>query len=88
MQADHGPRGGGRAVMAKRAGKRSGKAKAVVIAQRNRKEQLRSGKAVRAGVTRHGSDAQHKTGGEVAGPGGPGGIGLVRPWMRAGVFYQ
>jgi hypothetical protein len=63
MQADHGPRGGGRAVMAKRAGKRSGKAKAVVIAQRNRKEQLRSGKAVGAGVTRRGFDVQHKTGG-------------------------
>jgi hypothetical protein len=52
-----------------------------LIARRAQKEQLRSGKAVRAGVTRHGSDAQHKTGGEV-------GIGLVRPWMRAGVFYQ
>jgi hypothetical protein len=72
VRADLDPRGGGGAL----------------IAWRARKEQLRSGKAVRAGVTRHGSDAQHRTGGEVAGPGVPGGIGLVRPWMRAGVFYQ
>jgi hypothetical protein len=33
MQTDHSPRGGGGAVMAKRVGRRSGKAKAVVIAR-------------------------------------------------------
>jgi hypothetical protein len=44
-------------------GRRSGEAKAAVIARRTRKEQLRSGKAVRAGATRRGFDAQRKTGG-------------------------
>jgi hypothetical protein len=63
MQTDHSPRGGGGAVMAKRVGRRSGEAKAAVIAQRIRKEQLRSGKPVRAGATRRRFDAQHKTGG-------------------------
>jgi hypothetical protein len=50
-------------VMAKRAGKRSGEAKATVIARRIWKKQLRSGKAVGAGVTRRGFNVQHKTGG-------------------------
>jgi hypothetical protein len=50
-------------VMARRVGRRSGEAKATVIARRAREEQLRSGKAVRAGVTRHGFDAQRKTSG-------------------------
>jgi hypothetical protein len=50
-------------LMARRAGRRSGKAKAAVIARRTRKEQLRSGKAVRAEATRSGLDAQRKTGG-------------------------
>jgi hypothetical protein len=49
--------------MAKRAGRRSSEAKAAVIAWRIRKEQLRSGKAVEAGATWHGFDAQRKTGG-------------------------
>jgi hypothetical protein len=48
--------------MAKRAGRRSGEAKAAIIARQIRKEQLRSGKAVEAGVTRRGFDVQHKTG--------------------------
>jgi hypothetical protein len=38
--------------MAKRVGRGSGEAKAAVIAHRIQKEQLRSGKAVRAGATR------------------------------------
>jgi pentatricopeptide repeat protein len=66
----HGPNAGRlwpsrrrKGVMAKRAGKRSGEAKAAVIAQRNRKEERRSGKAVGAGVTRRGFDVQHKTSG-------------------------
>jgi hypothetical protein len=46
MQAGLGPRGGGGAV----------------IARRTRKGQLRSGKAIRARVTRCGFDAQRKTG--------------------------
>jgi hypothetical protein len=50
-------------LMARRAGRRSGKAKAAVIARRTRKEQLRSNKAVRAEATRRGLDAQHMTGG-------------------------
>jgi hypothetical protein len=49
--------------MAKRAGRRSGEAKAAVLARRIRKEQLRSGKAVRAEAMRRGFDAQSKTGG-------------------------
>jgi hypothetical protein len=49
--------------MVKRAGRRSGEAKAAVIARRIRKEQLRSGKAVRAEATCRGFDAQSKTGG-------------------------
>jgi hypothetical protein len=49
--------------MAKRAGRRSGEAKAAVIAWRIRKEQLRSGKAVEAGTMRRGFNAQRKTGG-------------------------
>jgi hypothetical protein len=73
-------------VIAKRAGRRSGEAKAAVIAQRIWKEQLRSGKAVGAGVTQRGFDAQRKTCSdgrpvlmasqqmERAGPGGPSGI--------------
>jgi hypothetical protein len=47
----------------RRAGRRSGEAKTAVIAQRTRKEQLRSGKAVRAEATRREFDAQRKTGG-------------------------
>jgi hypothetical protein len=50
-------------VLAKRAGRRSGEVKAAVIAQRIRKEQLRSDKAVEAGATQRGFDAQLKTGG-------------------------
>jgi hypothetical protein len=49
--------------MARRAGRRSSKAKAAVIARRTRKEQLRSGKAVRAEAAQRGFDAQRKTGG-------------------------
>jgi hypothetical protein len=49
--------------MAKRAGRRSGEAKEAIIARQIRKEQLRSGKAVEAGVMRRGFDVQHKTGG-------------------------
>jgi hypothetical protein len=63
MQAGLGPRGGAGAVMARRAGRRDGEAKATVIARRARNEQLRSGKAVKAEVTRCGFDAQRKTGG-------------------------
>jgi hypothetical protein len=63
MQAGLGPRGGGGAVMARRAARRDGKSKATVIARRARKEQLRSGKAVKGEVTQHGFDAQRKTGG-------------------------
>jgi hypothetical protein len=44
-------------------GRRSDEAKAAVIARRIRKEELRSGKTVRARVTRRGFDAQYKTGG-------------------------
>jgi hypothetical protein len=44
--------------MARQVGRRSGEAKTTVIARRAREEQLRSGKAVRVGVTRHGFDAQ------------------------------
>jgi hypothetical protein len=55
--------GSGRVVMARQAGRRSGEAKAAVIARRIRKEQLRSGKAVRAEATRRGFNAQHKTSG-------------------------
>jgi hypothetical protein len=47
----------------RRAGRRDGEAKATVIAWRARKEQLRSGKAVKAEVTRREFDAQRKTGG-------------------------
>jgi hypothetical protein len=46
----------------RRAGRRGGEAKATVIARRARKEQLRSGKVVRARVTRQGFDAQRMTG--------------------------
>jgi hypothetical protein len=63
MRADHGPRSGGGAVMARRAGRRSDEAKAAVIARLVQKEQLRSGKVVRAEATRRGFDAQRKTGG-------------------------
>jgi hypothetical protein len=72
MQAGLDPRGGGGAV----------------IARRIRKEQLHSGKAIRTGVTRRGFDAQRKTGGEVAEPGGPSGIELARSRVRAEVFWQ
>jgi hypothetical protein len=48
--------------MARQVGRRSGEAKATVIARRAWEEQLR-GKEVRAGVTRHRFDAQRKTGG-------------------------
>jgi hypothetical protein len=41
VQAGLGPRGGRGAIMARRAGRRSGEAKAAVIARRIRKEQLR-----------------------------------------------
>jgi hypothetical protein len=50
-------------LMARQAGRRSGEAKAASIARRTRKEQLRSGKAVRAEATRRRLDAQRKTGG-------------------------
>jgi hypothetical protein len=80
--------GSGRAVMARQAGRRSGEAKAAVIARRIWKKQLRSGKAVRARVTRRGFDAQRKTGGEIAEPGGPGGIEPTRLRVRAEVFCQ
>jgi hypothetical protein len=50
--------------MAKRAGRRSGEAKAAIIARQIRKEQLRNGKAVEAGATRRGFDVQRKTGGD------------------------
>jgi hypothetical protein len=72
----------------RRAGRRGGESKATDIARRARKEQLRSGKAVRTGVTRRGFDAQRKTNGEVTGPGGPSGIELARSRVRAEVFYQ
>jgi hypothetical protein len=48
--------------MARQVGRRSGEAKATVIARRAREEQLRSGKAVRAEVTQRGFDAQRETG--------------------------
>jgi hypothetical protein len=41
VRVDLGPRGGGGAVMARRAGKKGGEAKVAVIARRIRKEQLR-----------------------------------------------
>jgi hypothetical protein len=74
--------------MTKRAGRRSGEAKVAVIARRTRKEQLHSGKAVRAGVTWHGFDAQCKTAGGVTGPRGPSGIEPARSQVRAEVFYR
>jgi hypothetical protein len=49
-------------LMVRRAGRRSGEAKAAIIARRTRKEQRRSGRAVRAEATRRGLDAQRKTG--------------------------
>jgi hypothetical protein len=52
--------------------------KVTVTARRVRKEQLRSGKAVRTGVTRREFDAQRKTDDEVARPEGPSGIELAR----------
>jgi hypothetical protein len=72
----------------RRAGSRGGESKATVIARRARKEQLRSGKAVRTGVTQRGFDAQRKTKGEVTGPGGPSGIEPARSRVRAEVFYR
>jgi hypothetical protein len=70
MQTDHDPRGGGGAVMAWRAGRRGGEAKAATgchelggarcsQAQRAPFTHVEVG----AGVTRHGFDAQRKTGG-------------------------
>jgi hypothetical protein len=47
----------------RRAGRGDGEAKAAVIARRIRKEQLRSGKAVRAEATQRRFDAQRKIGG-------------------------
>jgi hypothetical protein len=41
VRADLDPRGGGEALMARQVGRRSGEAKAAVIARRIRKEQLR-----------------------------------------------
>jgi hypothetical protein len=70
MQADHGPHGGGGAVMARRAGRRSGEAK--VATGCNELEGARCSQAwrapfihaeVEAGATRRGFDAQRKTGG-------------------------
>jgi hypothetical protein len=72
----------------RRAGRGGGESKATVIARRAWKEQLRSGKAVRTGVTRRGFNAQRKTGSKVAEPGGPSGIEPARPQMRARVFYR
>jgi hypothetical protein len=61
-QEDHGSHRGGGAVIARRA----------------RMEQRHSSKAVRAGATQCGFDAQHKTGGRVTGPGGLSGIEPAR----------
>jgi hypothetical protein len=57
-----------------------------VTARRVRKEQLRSGKAVRTGVTWREFDAQCQTDDEVARPGGPSGIELARSRVRVEVF--
>jgi hypothetical protein len=59
-----------------------------VAARRVRREQLRSGKAVRIGVTRHGFDAQRKTDGEVTEPGGPSEVEPARSRVRAEAFYR
>jgi hypothetical protein len=72
----------------RRAGRRGGESKAAVIARQARKEQLRSGKAVRTGVTRYGFDAQRKIDSEVTGLGGPSGIEPARSRVRAEVFCQ
>jgi hypothetical protein len=52
--------------MAKRAGRRSGEAKAAVIARRIRKEQLHSSKGVKAGTTRREFDARCRTDGRLS----------------------
>jgi hypothetical protein len=58
-----------------------------VTVRRVRREQLRSGKAVRTGVTRHGFNSQRKTNGEVTEPGGPGEVESARSRVRAEAFY-
>jgi hypothetical protein len=88
----------------RRVGRRGGEAKATVIARQARKEQLHSGKAVRARVTWRGFDAQRKTGGGdrpvlmasqqmergggVPGLGGPNGTEPARSRVRAEAFYR
>jgi hypothetical protein len=71
-----------------RAGRRGGESKVTVTARRVQKEQLRSGKAVRTGLTRRGFDAQRKTDGEVTEPGGPNEVEPAHSRVRVGVFYQ
>jgi hypothetical protein len=72
----------------RRAGRRGGESKAMVIARRARKEQLRSGKAVRTGVMQRRFDAQRKTNDEVTGLGGPSGIEPACSRVQAEVFYR
>jgi hypothetical protein len=59
-----------------------------VTARQVRKEQLRSGKAVRTGVTWRGFGTQRKTDDEVTGPRGPSGTEPVRSRVRAEAFYR
>jgi hypothetical protein len=70
MQTDHGPRGGGGAVMMRRAGRRGGEAKAATgcdelegarCSQARRTPFIHA--EVEAGATQRGFDAQRKTGG-------------------------
>jgi hypothetical protein len=71
-----------------RAGRRRGESRVTVTVRRVRREQLRSGKAVRTGVTRRGFDAQRKTDGEVTEPGGPSEVEPARSRVRAEAFYR
>jgi hypothetical protein len=59
-----------------------------VTVRRVRREQLRSGKAVRTGVTRRGFDAHCKTDGEVIEPGGPSEVEPACSRVRAEAFYR
>jgi hypothetical protein len=59
-----------------------------VAVRRVRREQRRSGKAVRIGVTRRGFDAQRKTVGEVTEPEGPSEVEPARSRVRAEAFYR
>jgi hypothetical protein len=59
-----------------------------VTARQVRKEQLRSGKAVRTGVTWCGFGTQHKADDEVTGPRDPSGTEPARSRVRAEAFYR